>query len=87
METTFFRNDEPPTKWESEWGRELKIPLCREERSLIWEVLFDLRDEKRRKRDALINQVQNTQTKLDIKHLNNEIAMIDEIRKKMTIMY
>lgn len=71
--------------WESEWGRPLNITLYREERALIWDVLHDTRREKVLQMETY--EKNNERDKIAIRHLENEIEMIDGIRHKMCVMY
>ena len=71
--------------WESEWERPLNITLYREERALIWDVLHDTRREKVLQMETY--EKNNERDKTAIRHLENEIEMIDGIRHKMCVMY
>ena len=71
--------------WQSEWGRPLDITLYREERSLIWDALHDVRKAKKEEMEHLNPNLERD--KVAIRHLAEDIEMIDGIRSKMCVMY
>lgn len=77
------------TKWKSEWGKPVKVELFREERSLIWDMLHDVRKEKYNQLKEIGRKQANKEPydSIEEKRLINEMEMIDGIRNKMNIMY
>ena len=75
--------------WKSEWGKPVKVELFREERSLIWDMLHDVRKEKYNQLKEIGRKQANKEPydSIEETRLINEIEMIDDIRKKMNIMY
>lgn len=75
--------------WISEWGKPVKVELFREERSLIWDMLHDVRKEKYNQLKEIGRKQANKEPydSIEETRLINEIEMIDDIRKKMNIMY
>lgn len=75
--------------WISEWGKPVKVELFREERSLIWDMLHDVRKEKYNQLMEIGRKQANKELydSIEEKRLINEIEMIDGIRNKINIMY
>lgn len=75
--------------WISEWGKPVKVELFREERSLIWDMVHDVRKKKYNQLMEIGRKQANKELydSIEEKRLINEIEMIDGIRNKMNIMY
>ena len=74
--------------WESEWGRPVDVRLYREEREAIWDALFDVRRAKQNELDSLMAKPNAESVYwVELRHLRDEIAMLDDTRRKMQILY